>query len=299
MKSYRDIQGDGGSDVLGQVIAQRARIAENLSGVGRMVAVGSGKGGVGKSTLTALLALALRSRGHTCAILDADLNGPSQAQLAGLRVAPPVPGERGLLMPRGRGGFGVVSLGSMLASQQALELPSVARGDSHVWRATREFALLGELLAGVEWGRLEVLLIDLPPGAERAVQYAETLGPELAFVLATIPSDLARGVVARSVTALSATPNLLVGYVENMSGYYCRECDAVRPLFGGVGGAKIDLQRLGAVPFDAELAARCDQGLEALPPGPVADAVDDIARQLMSALTPAAHAAGLAREDRG
>ena len=297
MKTYRDIQGDGGSDVLGQVVAQRGRIASNLSGVGRLLGVGSGKGGVGKSTLTTLLALELTRRGRACAILDADLNGPSQAQLAGVPLAPPVPGERGLLMPRGRAGFGVVSLGSLLPAAEALELPSVAAGDSYVWRATREFTLLGELLAGVEWGRLDVLLLDLPPGAERAVQYAEALGAQLGFVLATIPSDLARGVVARSVDALKRTPNRLLGYVENMSGYYCGGCDQVRPLFAaGCDRPEltIGLERLGSLPFDPELARRCDQGLEEVPSGPVGAAVSAIAEKLLMMLDRSANVGAVA-----
>ncbi|HVS66228.1 MAG TPA: P-loop NTPase [Thermoanaerobaculia bacterium] len=298
MKTYRDIDGDGGSDILGQVVAQRGRIAANLSGVKRLVGVGSGKGGVGKSTLTTLLALELTRRGRECAILDADLNGPSQAQLAGVPSAPPVPGELGLLMPRGRGGFGVVSLGSLLPPREAFSLPSVAEGDSYVWRATREFTLLGELLAGVEWGRLDVLLIDLPPGAERAVQYAEALGPQLRFVLATIPSDLARGVVARSVDALKRTPNPLLGYVENMSGYYCHGCNAVRPLFASAPGREhrdpIGLERLGSLPFDPVLAEQCDRGLAGSPGGPVGLAVAEIAEKLLARLDESAPAGAVA-----
>jgi ATP-binding protein involved in chromosome partitioning len=287
MKTYRDIQGDGGSDILGQVLAQRDRIGANLSTVGRLLGVGSGKGGVGKSTLTTLLALELTRRGLSCAILDADLNGPSQAQLAGVPLAPPMPGERGLLMPRGKGGFGVVSLGSLLPPREAFELPTVAHGDSYTWRATREFTLLGELLAGVEWGRLDLLLVDLPPGAERAVQYAEALGPDLGFVLATVPSDLSRGVVARAIAALRRTPNPLLGYVENMSGYYCRGCAEMRPLFTEGGSAEealVGLARLGSLPFDPELAGLCDRGLEGVPAGPVADSVRGIADRLLATL---------------
>ncbi len=74
-------------------------------------------------------------------------------------------------------------------------------------------------------------MFDLPPGAERTVQYADFLGPRTSFVLVTIPSEVARGVVARSVAALSKGPNRVLGYVENMSGYYCRDCNAIKPLF--------------------------------------------------------------------
>ena len=74
-------------------------------------------------------------------------------------------------------------------------------------------------------------MFDLPPGTERTVQYADFLGPRMSFVLVTIPSDVSRGVVSRSVAALSKGPNRLLGYVENMSGYYCRDCNAIKPLF--------------------------------------------------------------------
>ena len=162
------------------------------------------------------LAVALRARGASVAILDADLNGPSQARMAGLADAPLLPGAHGALMPRtgGRHRRGVDGL--TVPESQPLEFDSVARGESYIWRATREFALLGDLLAGVAWGELDCLLVDLPPGVERTVQYAEFLGADTALVLVTIPSELSRGVVARSVAALRGAPNRLLGYVENM-----------------------------------------------------------------------------------
>ena len=122
-------------------------------------------------------------------------------------------------------------MGSLIPESEALEFESAAHGESHTWRATREFALLGEILGSFEWGALDLLLFDLPPGAERTVQYADFLGPRTSFLLVTIPSEVARGVVARSVAALSKGPNRLLGYVENMSGYYCRDCNAIKPLF--------------------------------------------------------------------
>ena len=122
-------------------------------------------------------------------------------------------------------------MGSLIPESEALEFESAAQGESHTWRATREFALLGEILGSFEWGALDLLMFDLPPGAERTVQYADFLGPRTSFVLVTIPSEVARGVVARSVAALSKGPNRLLGYVENMSGYYCRDCNAIKPLF--------------------------------------------------------------------
>src|SRR5205823_9401664 len=164
--------------------------AARLSGVRHVVAIGSGKGGVGKSTLTMQLACALRAADASVAVLDADLNGPSQARIAGLAATMLVPGRDGLELPRTPSGIGVVSMGLVVPESRALDFDSVADGDTYVWRATREFALLGDLLAGVAWGPLDFLLVDLPPGAERTVQYAEFLGSAAPLVLVTIPSDV-------------------------------------------------------------------------------------------------------------
>jgi ATP-binding protein involved in chromosome partitioning len=337
MKHYHDIVGDGGSGILEQVAAQRTRIAEGLAGVRHLVAVGSGKGGVGKSTLTLHLAGALRARGLRIAILDADFNGPSQARMAGVQgalfVPPPSPkgfavasGSNKVALPRTRNGIAVFSMGSLIPESKALEFESVAHGESHTWRATREFALLGEILGSFEWGELDLLMFDLPPGAERTVQYADFLGPfdvaqggpldaaqggpldaaqggpfdgaqggpRTSFLLVTIPSEVARGVVARSVAALSKgpfdgaqdRPNRVLGYVENMSGYYCRDCEAIKPLFVSAGPSDLGIPCLGTVPFDPELARHCDRGipLENLPGTPVGRALDHVAQQLLDSL---------------
>ena len=310
MKSYHDIAGDGGSRVLEQVVEQRARITDGLAGVRHLVAVGSGKGGVGKSTLTLHLAGALRARGLRIAILDADFNGPSQARMAGVQGALFVPGKEKVALPRTGNGIGVFSMGSLVPESDALEFESAAHGESHTWRATREFALLGEILASFEWGALDLLLFDLPPGAERTVQYADYLGPRTSFVLVTIPSEVARGVVARSVAALAKGPNRILGYVENMSGYYCRECNSIKPLFSspeppahGLGRSgdvaepsNLQIPCLGTVPFDPELAGHCDRGMPLAPGGDtlVGRSLDGIAQRLLDSLdsTPAsAHAA--------
>jgi ATP-binding protein involved in chromosome partitioning len=324
MKGYHDIVGDGGSRVLEQVAEQRTRITDGLAGVRHLVAVGSGKGGVGKSTLTLHLAGALRARGLRIAILDADFNGPSQARMAGVQgavfVPPPSPkgfgvasGSQKVALPRTRNGIGVFSMGSLIPESEALEFESAAHGESHTWRATREFALLSEILRSFEWGELDLLMFDLPPGAERTVQYADFLAPfdvaqgkpRVSFLLVTIPSEVSRGVVARSVAALSKGPNRVLGYVENMSGYYCRDCDAIKPLFVSADqppprlrrsaeasakaeSSNLDIPCLGTVPFDPELARHCDTGipLAELPETPVGRALDHVAQQLLNSLQP-------------
>jgi ATP-binding protein involved in chromosome partitioning len=286
VKGYHDIVGDGGSRILEQVVEQRTRITDGLAGVRHLVAVGSGKGGVGKSTLTLHLAGALRARGLRIAILDADFNGPSQARMAGVQGALFVPGSHKVALPRTTNGIGVFSMGSMIPESEALDFESAARGESHTWRATREFALLGEILGSFEWGSLDLLMFDLPPGAERTVQYAEFLGPRTSLVLVTIPSEVARGVVARSVAALSKRPNRLLGYVENMSGYYCRDCNAIKPLFASDAPSPLEIPCFGTVPFDPELARHCDRGIPftELRDSPVGRSFDQIAQRLLDGL---------------
>ena len=302
MKTYHDIVGDGGSRILEQVAEQRARIGDGLSGVRHLVAIGSGKGGVGKSTLTFHLASALRARGLRIAIVDADFNGPSQARIAGVRDAVFVPGMNKVALPKAANGIGVFSIGSLIPESQALDFESTARGESQTWRATREFALLGEILGSFEWGNLDLLMFDLPPGAERTVQYADFLEPfgaaqgksfgdaqgrpRTSFVLVTIPSEVSRGVVGRSVAALARRGHRLLGYVENMSGYYCRDCDAIKPLFVSSESAQLGIPCLGTIPFDPELAQHCDHGtpFTGQSETPVGRALDDIAQQLLATL---------------
>jgi len=286
MKTYHDIVGDGGSRVLEQVAEQRARITDGLAGVRHLVAVGSGKGGVGKSTLTFHLASALRARGLRIAIVDADFNGPSQARMAGIQDAVFVPGNHKVALPRSSNGIGVFSMGSLIPESQALAFASTAQGESHTWRATREFALFGEILMSFDWGTLDVLFFDLPPGAERTVQYADYLGPRTSFVVVTIPSEVSRGVVARSIAALSTGAHRMLGYVENMSGYYCRDCDAIKPLFASSESAALAIPCLGSVPFDPELARQCDSGIpfNEWAATPVGRALDAVAHRMLESL---------------
>ena len=262
MRTYSQIAGDGGSGVAEQIADLEAAIARRLAGVRFLVAVGSGKGGVGKSTLTRQLAAVLAAGGRRVGILDADFNGPSQALLGDVREMPPMPGENGLLVPKSRDGVQILSVGSLLGEGSALTWPGTDVGQSHTWRATREFSNLAELLSAVDWGALDLLLVDLPPGPERTAQFAEFFGPRCALLLVSIPSALAKGVVARAVDALRPLPNRLLGYVENMSGYACSGCGTVRPLFPEEPEHEaLALACLGRVPFDPELARLCDRGI--------------------------------------
>jgi ATP-binding protein involved in chromosome partitioning len=231
--------------------------------------------------------------------------------MAGVQGGVFVPGSHKVALPRTRNGIRVFSMGSLIPESEALAFDSVADGESHTWRATREFALLSEILGAFEWGALDVLMFDLPPGADRTVQYADFLRPfdtaqgtrRVSFLLVTIPSEVARGVVARSVAALASGHHHVLGYVENMSGYYCRDCNSIKPLFGGPESSGLDIPCLGTVPFDPELAAHCDRGipLTDLPETPVGRALEHVAQQLLESLdmTPSVPAHALRAQPQG
>jgi len=180
-------------------------------------------------------------------------------------------------VPRTQSGIGVLSFGSMVPESEAVDFPSVSGGDSHVWRATKEFSTLAEFLRFTEWGKLDFLLIDLPPGAERCFQFAEFFGKRTTFIMVTIPSKVAHGVVSRSIAAVNKAGSHMLGYIENMKGYYCADCGEIKTLFPDQ-STKLNIPLLGSVPFDPELAENCDRGItiESKPDTPAAKAVNQI-----------------------
>jgi ATP-binding protein involved in chromosome partitioning len=282
VKDYFDIEGDGGSGIIGQVVALQDKVAEKLSRVRHRLAIASGKGGVGKSTLAMQLAAALRQQGKQVTLLDGDVNGPSLARMAALQDSLLIPGPNGLHVPKTKDGIGVMSLGSMVPESEAIDFDSVAPTDSFTWRATKEFSTLRDLLAATDWGTLDYLMVDLPPGAQKCAEFSEFLGPKTTFVLVTIPSDVSHGVVRRSVAALKKLKQPLLGYVENMSGYYCDECKKIKPLFPQPELSQFESPRLASIPFDPKLAALCDRGqpLAYLYDSPAAQAILALAKSI-------------------
>lgn len=286
MKSYGDLDGDGGSQIIEQVLSLKEKVRARLSGIKRMIAIGSGKGGVGKSTITFQLANQLRKYGKAVAILDADFNGPTIAQISGTKNVKFIPGENGLTLPVSKSGIGIFSVGSLTPESEAVNFSSVAQGDSYIWRATKEFSVLTDILANTNWGELDFLLVDLPPGAERCRQFAEFFGKRVSFILITIPSDVSRGVVSRSYESLKESGSDVIGFIENMDGYFCHGCKSVKPLFPNNNKIQLDLQRLGGVPFDPELALKCDRGIadETSEKSPAAQSLAKIATDLLAVL---------------
>lgn len=266
MKKYRDIVGDGGSDIVAQVEAQQRRLAARLRGVRRVVAIVSGKGGVGKSSLTANLAAALAGQGLAVGVLDADLDGSSVARMLGVRGRRLALTEAGVEPPESAQGIRVMSMDFLLPSDEApVTWAATTQADAHVWRGTMEANALREFLADTVWGSLDFLLVDLPPGTDRLSTLVGLVPSLSGTVLVTIPADVAHLVVKKSITVAKGAGAPVLGLIENMAGYVCVRCGAVGRLFQGPGGealaAEAGIPLLGRVPFDPRLALAADRGV--------------------------------------
>jgi ATP-binding protein involved in chromosome partitioning len=264
-KRYRDIVGDAGSNILAQVEEFQARLRARMAGVRKKVAVTSGKGGVGKSVLTANLAAILAADGWRVGVADADLNGPSMAKILGVRGQRLRLSPEGLHPAEGPLGVKVISMDLLLAEDRApLTWEAPTQQDAFVWRETMEATALRELLADTAWGDLDLLLLDLPPGAPRLPTLAGLLLDLNGALVVTIPSEVAHLVVGRSVELARAHGVRLLGLVENMAGYSCPACGAVGELFGGDARSlaeALGLQSLGRIPFDPRIAGCADRGI--------------------------------------
>lgn len=243
--------------------AVRARIRDALAGVERVVAVMSGKGGVGKSVVAVNLALALAARGQRVGILDADLQGPSVGAMLGLGGQPVrVVGERLRPVP-GPGGLAVQGMAFFLQGAEPLDWEG-AEGEGSLLRSAMEAVALRDLIGRTDWGELETLVVDLAPGADRLPAFAQ-LVPSLSGALAvTLPTEVALLAVERSVRRAHAARIPMLGLVENLGSAVCAACGAEGPLFreGDVEGMAetVDLEILARIPFDPHLAAAADAG---------------------------------------
>jgi len=295
MKGYRDIAGDGGSNIVEQVVAQQARLAARMAPIRASVAVVSGKGGVGKSSVTANLAGALAQRGLAIGVLDADLNGPSMGKMLGVRGQPLRVEPDGVRPAVSAEGIRVLSMDLLLPGDDTpVVWDAPTQVEAHTWRGTMEGTALREFLADTAWGALDVLLIDLAPGADRLPTLLDLLPGLTGAVVVTIPSAVSHLVVRRAMTLARERGARLLGLVENMAGYACPTCGAVGRLFEGPGGEAMAAQHglpfLGRVPFDPRLAAAADRGRPfVLDHGdtPAGRALAGVAGALVEAILPA------------
>lgn len=227
--------------------------AEALNRIGRVVAVMSGKGGVGKSSLSALLAVAMRQAGQSVGLLDADVTGPSIPRLFGVRQAPRL-SPLGIIPSRSKSGIAIISINLMLPQEDE---PVVWRGPL-IGRAIQQF------WSDVYWGDLDTLVVDLPPGTADAPLTVMQSVPLNGVVLVTSPQDLAGMVVRKAANMARHMGVPLIGMVENMSYVICPHCGERIEIFGPSRAESmaqgLGLPLLGRLPLDPELAALCDAG---------------------------------------
>ena len=246
-----------------------------VPGVASIIAIGSGKGGVGKSTLTANLAVALARQGRRVGLLDADIYGPSQPRMMGTMQRPESVNDR--IIPPHAHGVTVMSLGLMIADGQAI-----------VWRGPMLQGALQQMLTQVEWGELDVLLVDLPPGTgDVQLTLSQSTAVAGAIIVST-PQDVALIDARRAVDMFAKVKTPILGLVENMSVYVCPNCGHEAHLFGH-GGVRDEAERmgvpfLGEIPLDLSIRIAGDAGVpSAAGEGPVADAYAGLARKLVEA----------------
>jgi ATP-binding protein involved in chromosome partitioning len=210
-----------------------------VTGVDRILAVGSGKGGVGKSTVSSNLAVALARQGRRVGLLDADIYGPSQPRMMGVNRRPASPDGKTIL-PLVAHGVTMMSIGLMLRE-----------GDAVIWRGPMLMGALQQMLGQVAWGRLDVLIVDLPPGTgDVQLTLCQRSAVTGAIVVST-PQDVALLDARKALKMFETLNTPVLGLIENMSSYACPNCGHVEHIFGH-GGVRAEAERLG-LPFLGEL----------------------------------------------
>jgi ATP-binding protein involved in chromosome partitioning len=247
-----------------------------LPGVGSIIAVGSGKGGVGKTTLAVNLAIALARMGHKVGLLDADVYGPNVPLMLGTTMAPTVVGEDRILPPE-RYGLKVISVGFLSPGDKPL-----------VWRGPMLHSIIKQFLSQVEWGKLDYLIIDLPPGTgDVAISLVQTV-PVTGAVVVTTPSDVALQDARKAIEMFRQVKVDILGIVENMSYFVCPHCQKEIDIFSKGGGERTAQQFgvpfLGSIELDPDIRKGGDTGQPVVLEGdqsPHAQSLFRFARHLM------------------
>ncbi|NQT21615.1 MAG: Mrp/NBP35 family ATP-binding protein [Planctomycetes bacterium] len=234
---------------------QESQREKRMQEIGFKLLVLSGKGGVGKSTVAANMALSLALQGKTVGLLDVDVHGPSIPQMLGLEDRE-VRSDGHAMVPVNVGdNLKVMSMGFMLASKD----------EPVVWRGPMKYNAIRQFLGEVAWGRLDYLVVDSPPGTgDEPLTVAQLVGSPAGAVIVTTPQDLAISDVRRCVSFCRAVSLPVVGIVENMSGYVCPKCGEKVDLFKTGGGrtlaSEMGVPFLGRIPIDPEIVSSGDAG---------------------------------------
>ena len=261
MKTYEDLEGDGGSDIIGQVTELGKTLRSRLDKIKHKVALMSGKGGVGKSSITANIASCLADRGLKVGILDADLNGPSIGHLLGVGNDIKLEMKDDGMEPGvGHQGIRIMTMDMLVKTADTPVMWTEEADATAVWVSTMESTAIRELLADTNWGELDYLLIDMPPGSDR-IDNIRSLIPELAgAVEITIPSMLSQHIVTKSITKNNKMGVPIIGLIENMATYVCPHCDKEGKLFEGEDVQKLSERKevpyIGKIPFDTRVSGR-------------------------------------------
>ncbi len=243
-----------------------------VPGVKNIIAVASGKGGVGKSTVSVNLAVALAKAGATVGLLDADITGPNIPMMLGIE-GQPVSSPNNKILPLERHGVKAISIQFF-----------VPEGQPIVWRGPLIGGAISQFLRDVEWGELDYLVVDLPPGTSDAQLTLAQAVPISGVVLVTTPQDVALADVAKALAMLRRLNVPIVGLVENMSAFVCPHCGDTTEIFGRGGGERFakeqGLDFLGRIPLDITVRQGGDAGVPAVAqrePGPAAVALEVMA----------------------
>lgn len=252
-----------------------------LPGVKNIVPVASGKGGVGKSTVSANLALALAGTGAAVGLMDADLYGPSIPTIMGIKNAGPKPGPNNKMLPVTQYGIQVISMGFFLPEDKAV-----------IWRGPMLDKMITQFLGGVEWGALDYLIVDLPPGTgDIQLSLCQKIPLTGAAVVST-PQDVALNVAQKAIIMFNQLNCPILGIIENMSYYLCSHCNQRDEIFGS-GGARrlaeqLDIPFLGELPLSTKIRTTSDQGQPVVvtePDSPQAQAFLGVAKNLAAQIS--------------
>ena len=245
-----------------------------VAGVDRILAIGSGKGGVGKSTVSSNLAVALAREGRRVGLLDADIYGPSQPRMMGVNKRPASPDGK-TIIPLQAHGVTMMSIGLMVDPDKAV-----------VWRGPMLMGALQQMLGQVEWGELDVLIVDLPPGTgDVQLTLCQKTNLTGAVVVST-PQDVALIDARKAIDMFNTLKTPVLGLIENMSTFHCPNCGHESHIFGHGGVAaeadKMGVPLLGALPIDLDTRLAGDAGTPiAAGDGPMADAYRQLARRFI------------------